>query len=280
VPVAIRAGVGGWTYAPWRGTFYPPGLPHAKELEHASRRITAIEINGTFYRTQSASSFAKWRDETPENFVFSVKGHRAVVNSKKLAESGEAIEWFLNSGVLELREKLGPILWQLAPFKRFDADDIGAFLKLLPKERNGHALRHALEVRHPSFEEEKFVALARENNAAIVYADSDEYPAIADITADFIYVRLQRSREAEPAGYSGGELDAWAERAKTWAAGGAPSDLPCIATGAGGKQTNARKLPRDVFVFFIAGDKVRAPAAAEALIGRIAPPAKKKRVTG
>jgi uncharacterized protein YecE (DUF72 family) len=278
---AVRVGVGGWTYAPWRGTFYPPNLPHAKELSHASRRITSIEINGTFYRTQSASSFAKWRDETPENFVFSVKGHRAVVNSKKLADSGETIDWFLKSGVLELREKLGPILWQLAPFKRFDAEDVGAFLKLLPKERNGRALRHALEVRHASFEDPAFATLARENNVAIVYADSDEYPAIADVTADFVYARLQRSREDEPAGYAVKELDAWAERARTWTAGGAPSDLPYLATDARQKRPKTKTPARDVFMFFIAGDKVRAPAAAEALIARLAQPVKRKKpVTG
>lgn len=263
----IHVGIGGWNFAEWRGTFYPKGLPQARELEHASRRVTAIEINGTFYRTQSAASFAKWRDETPDGFVFSVKGHRAVVNAKKLAEAGDAVAWFLNSGVLELGEKLGPLLWQLAPFKRFDAEDIGGFLKLLPAKMNGRPLRHVLEVRHKTFEDEAFVRLVRDSGAAIAYADSDDYPAIADLTADFVYARLQRSRESELAGYPTAELDLWAERARTWADGGAPADMPYVA---GDTAINAPKhRGREVFVFFIAGDKVRAPAAAEALIGRL-----------
>jgi uncharacterized protein YecE (DUF72 family) len=259
----IRVGIGGWTFAPWRGPFYPPGLPHARELEFASRRLTTIEINGTFYRAQSPASFAKWRDETPENFVFTVKGHRAIVNSKKLADSGEAIAWFLGSGILELREKLGPILWQLAPFKRFDAEDLEGFLRLLPPEKDGRRLQHALEVRHASFVDPAFVALARANNVAIVYADSDEHPAIADVTGDFVYARLQRTEENESAGYPPAALDQWAERARAWAAGGEPQDLPCIADRA------APGADRPAFVFFISGAKERNPAAAAALIERL-----------
>jgi len=261
---AIRVGIGGWNFAPWRGTFYPPDLPHARELEYASRHVTAIEINATFYRTQAASSFAKWRDATPDGFVFAIKGHRAVVNNKKLAEAGEAVDWFLKSGVLELGDKLGPILWQLAPFKRFDAEDLGGFLNLLPAERGGRPLRHALEVRHKSFEDPAFVALARDRGVAVVYADSDDYPAIADVTGDFVYARLQRSRESEPSGYSPAEIDLWAERARIWADGGTPPDLPYVTPAA-----NVPRANRAVFIFCIAGDKVRAPAAAEALIARL-----------
>jgi uncharacterized protein YecE (DUF72 family) len=259
----IRVGIGGWTYEPWRGVFYPPGLPASRELEHASGRLTSIEINGTFYRSQGPKSFAKWREETPENFVFSVKGHRAVVNKKVLAEAGEAVEWFFKSGITELGPKLGPILWQLAPFKKFDADDLGGFLALLPQEVGGLRIRHAVEVRSKSFLVADFVHLARQHNVAIVYADSDDYPAIADVTADFVYARLQRSGEDEATGYSAADLDAWAERARAWAAGGVPDDLPRVGEGA------AKKAKREVYLFFISGAKERNPAAAEALIERL-----------
>ena len=259
----IRVGIGGWTYEPWRGTFYPADLKHADELRYAASKLTSIEINGTFYRTQSAASFAKWRDETPDDFVFAVKGHRAVVNKKVLAEAGEPIDWFLKSGVTELGDKLGPLLWQMAPFKRFDPDDFGAFLALLPEKAGGLTLRHVVEVRHASFLVPEFVALAAKHNVAVVYADSDDYPAIADVTADFVYARLQRSQEKETAGYPKAELDQWAGRAKTWAAGGVPDDLPTFG------KAKPKKAKRDVFVYMIAGDKVRAPAAAQALISRL-----------
>jgi uncharacterized protein YecE (DUF72 family) len=192
-----------------------------------------------------------------------VKGHRAVVNKKVLAEAGEGIAWFLKSGVTELGEKLGPLLWQFAPYKRFDADDMGAFLDLLPRRADGVELRHVVEVRHASFLVPEFVALIRKHNVAVVYADSDDYPAIADVTADFVYARLQRSREQYDTGYPPQELDRWAACAKTWAAGGEAEDLPRFGA------TKAKKTKRDVFVFMIAGDKVRAPAAAQALISRL-----------
>jgi len=259
----IRVGVGGWTYQPWRGTFYPDGLKQADELAYAATRLTAIEINGTFYRAQAPASFAKWRDATPDGFVFTVKGHRAVVNAKKLADSGEAMTWFLNSGVTALGAKLGPILWQFAPFKTFDADDFGAFLKLLPPEVGGLPLRHAVEVRSSTFLAPAFVDLCRARNVAIVYADSDAYPAIADVTGDFVYARLQRSQEAEAAGYPARDLDRFAKLAKTWAAGDDPDDMPHVS------DTRAPKKKRDVFVFMIAGAKVRAPAAAMGLIDRL-----------
>ena len=259
----IRVGIGGWTYEPWRGTFYPQGLKHADELKYAASKLTSIEINGTFYRTQSAASFAKWRDETPEGFVFAVKGHRAVVNKKVLAEAGEALDWFLKSGITELGEKLGPLLWQFAPYKKFDPDDFGAFLALLPREADGLKLRHVVEVRSQSFLVPEFVALARKHNVAVVSAHSDDYPAIADVTADFVYARLQKSQEAIVTGYAPADLDAWAARATTWSAGGEVDDLPRF----GAKP--AAKKKRDVFVYMIAGDKVRAPAAAQALIERL-----------
>ncbi len=260
----IRVGIGGWTFAPWRGAFYPEGLKQADELKYAGEHLTTIEINGTFYRTQSAKSFAKWRDETPENFVFSVKGHRAVVNAKVLAGVGEAVDWFFGSGVLELGDKLGPLLWQFAPFKKFDAADFGAFLALLPKEKAGRPLRHAVEVRSKSFLVPQFVDLLRTHQVAVVYADSDDYPAIADVTAPFVYLRLQRTQADVETGYAAKDLDLWAARAKTFAAGGVPDGLDRIAGEA------RPKADRDVFVYMISGAKVRAPAAAMALIERVA----------
>jgi uncharacterized protein YecE (DUF72 family) len=264
---SIRVGIGGWTYEPWRGLFYPPGLPAKKELEYASGRLTAIEINGTFYRSQGPKSFAKWRDETPENFVFSVKGHRAVVNSKKLADTGEAVAWFFKSGLSELGQKLGPVLWQFAPFKKFDAEDLGAFLALLPRELDGLPVKHALEVRSKSFLVPEFVDLSAKHNVAIVYADSDDYPPIADSTADFVYARLQRSIADETTGYSAADLDQWTKRARLWAAGGVPDDLPKVVETPKGKKAKAAERP--VYVFFISGAKERNPAAAEAMIEKL-----------
>jgi uncharacterized protein YecE (DUF72 family) len=259
----IRIGIGGWTYAPWRGTFYPKDLKQADELRFASRALTAIEINGTFYRTQSPASFAKWRDETPDGFIFSVKGHRAVVNKKVLAEAGEPIAWFLKSGVTELGPKLGPLLWQFAPFKRFDADDFAAFLALLPDEVDGLSLRHVVEVRHRSFLVPEFVELLRKHAVAVVLADSDDYPLIADVTADFVYARLQRTKEAVATGYEDDALSLWADRARIWQSGGEPDHLDRVSP------RSAKKSKRDVFIFMISGAKVRAPAAAQALIERL-----------
>ena len=260
---SIRIGVGGWTFAPWRGPFYPKGLPHKDELSYASRHLTAIEINGTFYRTQSPASFRKWAEETPDGFVFALKGHRFVTNRKVLGEAGDGIRHFVDSGILELGDKLGPLNWQLAGTKRFDPGDTEAFLKLLPREAGGRPLRHALEVRHESFAVPEFVDLARRHGVAIVFADSDEYPAIADQTADFVYVRLQRSRAGEDAGYAPAEIDRWAGAARAWAGGQGPDGLPLVAGPA------PAKTGRDVFVFFISGEKVRNPLAARELIGRL-----------
>jgi uncharacterized protein YecE (DUF72 family) len=261
----IRVGIGGWTFAPWRGPFYPKGLPHAQELAHASRHVTSIEINGTFYRTQTPQSFRKWAEDTPDGFVFSVKGPGAVSNRKDLAESGPSIARFFESGPTGMGDKLGPILWQLAPTKKFAKDEIAGFLELLPRTYDGRTIRHALEVRHDSFKTPEFIAVMRRANVPVVYAHSDKYTEIADITGDFVYARLQRSSEAHETGYSAGELDAWAKRAKAWAGGGDPDDLPRFRENpkaSGSKQ-------RDCFLYFIAGAKERNPAAAMALIERL-----------
>jgi uncharacterized protein YecE (DUF72 family) len=258
----IRVGIGGWTFEPWRGPFFPADLPHARELEYASRRLTAIEINGTYYRTQSPATFRKWASEVPEGFVFTVKASRYSTNRKVLAEGEQSIERFLGSGLVELGEKLGPILWQFAPTKRFDPDDFGSFLRLLPTRQSGVPLRHALEVRHESFRDPAFVDLARQHGAAIVFADSAKYPAIADLTADFVYARLENTQEEVETGYTAQELDHWAEVCRSWAGGGL-GDLPQV--GAAGPKLGHR----DVFVFMISGAKVRAPAAARALLERL-----------
>lgn len=263
MPGKAHVGVGGWTYEPWRDNFYPKGLAQARELEHASRHLTAIEINGTYYGTQKRASWIKWRDSVPDGFVFSVKASRYTTNRKILAEGAESIGKFLDQGLAELGAKLGPILWQFAPTKRFDAEDFSGFLKLLPKEQEGVLLRHALEVRHDSFACRTFVDLARDHGCAIVFADHAEYPGIADLTADFVYARLQQSRADILTGYDDAGLDQWARCTRDWIAGNAPPDLPYVAPLSPGA------AQRDAFVFFIAGAKERNPAAAQALIARL-----------
>jgi uncharacterized protein YecE (DUF72 family) len=262
-PGTIRVGIGGWVFAPWRGEFYPPSLPAAQELGYASRRVTAIEINTTLRRTQTPDSFARWAAETPDDFVFTLKAPAHVVNRRVLAETGPGIARFLDSGLTQLGAKLGPILWQFAPTKVFDERDVQAFLSLLPRRHGGQDLRHAIEARHPSFVDPRFLALARSHNVALVVADSDVYPQIADVTGDFVYVRLQRGSDDEPLGYREAALDLWAERARIWAAGGEPVGLPRI------EPATAPSVPRPVFLFFINRGKVRAPAAAQALIARL-----------
>lgn len=258
----IRVGIGGWTFESWRGVFYPDGLPQARELAYAAEHLTSIEINGTFYGSQKPSTFRKWADETPDGFVFSLKGPRFATNRRILAEAGPSVTKFIESGVTELGSKLGPILWQFAPTKKFDPDDFGAFLDLLPKAADGQTLRHAVEVRHESFATSAFAELVRSHGVAVVYAHSDVYPEIADATTDFVYARLQQSRDDVDTGYSGPELDRWAERVKVWAHGGAPDDLPHLTA-------DPPVRPRDCFVYFIAGAKVRNPAAAMSLIERL-----------
>jgi uncharacterized protein YecE (DUF72 family) len=240
----IRIGIGGWTYEPWRGLFYPEGLARARELEFASRRLTSIEVNGTYYSTFKPESWAKWRDATPPGFVFAVKGLRYCTNRKDLTTAGEGVARFVGQGLAELGDRLGPISWQFAPSKKFAADEFAGFLALLPREVSGLELRHAIEVRHASFKSPLLYDLARRHNVAVVFADHDDFPRIDEPTADFAYARLMRSRAEVETGYSAAELDAWAETARAWARRG------------------------DAFVYFISGAKERAPAAAEALIAR------------
>lgn len=260
----IHIGIGGWDFDPWRGTFFREGLAKAKQLQHLGTRLKATEVNATYYSSMSPATFAKWRDSVPEGFKFALKASRFCTNRKNLGEGVESIGKFCAQGFTELGEKLGPILWQLAPTKKFDADEIRAFLALLPTSREGIKLQHGLEVRHESFKSKEFVALARASNVAIVFADHEIYPEMADLTADFVYARLQRAKEAEPAGYSPAALDRWAEVAKGWAKGESPTGLHYAS------DAPPPKAPREVFAFFIAGDKVRNPAAAEALTARLA----------
>ena len=260
---SICIGVGGWDYDPWRGAFYPSGLPRAKQLEYAGARLTGTEINATFYKLQRPDLFERWAGMVPDGFRFAIKGSRFCTNRKQLGEAGEAIGKFCAQGFTALGDRLGPINWQLAPTKRFDPEEVRAFLALLPAAQDGMKLRHALEVRHESFRCREFVAAARAAGVAVVFADSDAYPQIADLTADFVYARLQRTREEEPLGYAEPELDRWAGAIGGWGGGGGPPGLDYVSAAA------APARPRDVFAFVISGAKVRNPAAAQALIARV-----------
>jgi uncharacterized protein YecE (DUF72 family) len=259
----IRVGIGGWVYEPWRGTFYPKGLPQVRELAHASRSLTSIEINSTFYASQKAASFRRWAAETPDDFVFSLKGPRYTTHRRVLAEAGSSIERFFASGITELKQKLGPVLWQLPPTKAFNPDDFAAFLAFLPRSLDGLAIRHAVEVRHASFMTPDFIALLRKHAVAPVLVDSDKHPMIADVTSDFVYARLQRTTEKMRTGYPPAALDTWAKRAQAFANGDALADLPTLG------EPLRSKGKRDVFIYMISGAKVRAPAAAMALIERL-----------
>ena len=261
----IRTGCGGWTFEPWRGVFFPPTVKQKDELNYMSRRLRSIEINGTYYSTFKPDSWKKWRDETPDDFVFTVKGSRFTTNRKVLAEAGESLERFLNQGLIELGDKLGPIFWQFAHTKKFDPEDFEGFLKLLPASLEGRPLRHAVEVRHDSFCTPEFPALIRKYGVACVYAKHHEYPEIADVTADFVYARLQTGSDDCATAYPPKELDQWADRLKTFAAGGVPADLPVVDPA----HTPDSK-PRDVFAFIIHEGKVRAPHGAQALQQRVA----------
>jgi uncharacterized protein YecE (DUF72 family) len=262
---AIRVGVGGWVFPPWRDNFYPQGLAQKSELEYASRHLSAIEINATYHRLQKPASFAKWRDATPPCFVFSVKGSQYVTNRRVLGEAGEAIGRFMASGLVELGPKLGPIVWQFATTKVFDPDDFAAFLKLLPAQVEGVALRHAVEVRHPSFMTAEFLALVRRHGVATVFADSDKYPSFADPSGDFFYARLMRTESRYKTGYPPARIRFWADAARHWARGETVATLPRVEDAA----ANGKAKPRDVFAFFISGAKERAPGAATALLAEL-----------
>ncbi len=259
----IRVGIGGWTYAPWRNNFYPPKLVQRRELEYASRHVSAIEVNGTFYGAQKPATYAKWRDETPDGFVFSAKAPMRIVQAKALARTGVQVQDFLG-GIAELGDKLGPIVWQFDMGPPIDRTGFADFAGLLPEAIDGRPLRHVLDVRDPAFVDAEYLALARRHRLATVFTDSDEHPSFADIAADFVYARLMRSQAHLTTGYSDAELQRWAERARAWAGGGEPDDLPRIEPPA-----NAGATPRDVFIFFISSAKERNPAAAMALLHKL-----------
>jgi uncharacterized protein YecE (DUF72 family) len=261
----IHIGVGGWNYEPWRGVFYPEGLARAKELAYAASHLTSIEINSTFYGSQKPESFRKWASTVPDGFVFSVKGPRFATNRRVLGEAGDSIKRFLDSGVLELGDRLGPLLWQFAPSKKFAAEDFGKFLELLPAKMDGKRIRHVVEVRHPSFLAPEFVALVRSFGVPVVFTDHATYPSLADVTGDFVYARLQRGQDTIPAAYPAKELDAWTGRLRAWAQGKTPDDLPHVDAA----PTPKKSAPRDVFAYVIHEGKIRAPAAAVALIERL-----------
>jgi uncharacterized protein YecE (DUF72 family) len=261
----IRIGIGGWNFEPWRGVFYPKGLRQADELNYAASKLGSIEINSTYRGAQKPESFAKWRDATPDDFVFSLKGPMFATNKKVLAEAGFSVDKFIAGGIAELGPKLGPINWQFMATKKFDPEDFEGFLKLLPPDVDGLPLKHAVEVRSETFLSPDFVTLARRYGVGNIIAQHPKYPQLADITADFVYVRLQTSSAEHPLGYSDEELDRVAEMAKAWAKGKAPADHLAYADNpAIGESTS-----RDVFIYMIAGEKVLNPAAAMALMERV-----------
>lgn len=260
--MSIYVGIGGWVYPDWRDNFYPKGLSQKKELEYASSKLTAIEINGTYYGSQKPESFRKWHAETPDGFVFTVKGPRFATNRRVLAESGDSIQRFFDSGVTALKEKLGPVNWQFMATKKFDPTDFEAFLKLLPKTVNGLAIRHAVEVRHDSFRNADFIALCRKHGVAVVFAADSAFPTIGDVTADFVYARLMGTQAKEKLGYPAPELKKWAARAREWESGQSPKSSLLVAPA-------APKKKRDVFLFVISGAKERNPAAAQAIIAQL-----------
>jgi uncharacterized protein YecE (DUF72 family) len=285
----VRIGISGWTYAPWRGNFYPPGLPQADELSYASRQVETIEINGTFYGLQRPDAFARWHDETPERFVFAVKGPRFITHIRRLREIETPLANFFASGVLRLEEKLGPVLWQFPASFRFSAERLDHFFSLLPpdteaaaalaehrsewladrawaKTQHRRELRHAIEIRHQSFLDPAFIALLRHHRVALVFADSVSWPYAEDVTADFVYLRLHGSEELYASGYSDEALHHWAARIKLWAEGYQPNDARLIAPDT----EPARQSPRNAFVYFDNDAKVRAPVDARSLRARLA----------
>jgi uncharacterized protein YecE (DUF72 family) len=293
----IRIGVSGWRYPPWRGVFYPEGLPQRRELQHVAWTFPTVEINGSFYSLQHPESWEQWYAQTPARFVFSVKGPRFITHMLKLREVEQALANFLASGVLKLRQKLGPLLWQFPPGWRFNPDRFETFLDLLPRDtlaalalaRRRHPrmygrsrlsidmprpLLHAMEIRHESFLDERFVVMLRQHNVALVIAETARtWPMPLDVTADFIYVRLHGDRELYRSGYGPAALARWAQRIKAWHAGGEPADLPPRAVRIGAR-TPVRPAGRAVYCYFDNTDvKLRAPADARSLMQRLALPA-------
>jgi uncharacterized protein YecE (DUF72 family) len=258
----IRTGIGGWTFEPWRGVFYPKGLKHAAELEYAARHLATIEINGTYYSSFKPDSWAKWKAATPEGFRFSVKASRFCTNRKVLSDGKSSMDIFLNQGLTELGDRLGPILWQFAPTKKFDHDEFGGFLELLPERLGDLSLRHVVEVRNESFADPRFVALCRNHNVAICNSENEKYPYIPDVTADFVYMRLLSANDEIETGYTPDELDLWAGRFKEYAAGQIPADFRPL------DRTGLPEAPRDVYAYVIHEGKVRAPRAAMELQAR------------
>lgn len=256
----IRAGIGGWTFDPWEGSFYPEKLPKKRQLEFASRELRAIEVNGTYYSSQKPATFAKWASEVPDGFIFSLKASRFCTNRKVLAEAGESVEKFLGQGIVELGPHLGPILWQFMGTKKFEPDDFEAFLKLLPGKLDGLQLRHVVEPRHDSFRTPEFIDMLAKYGVAAVCADHHDYPMVPDMTADFVYARLQKGTDEVKSCYPEKDVKDWTDRFKTYAAGGVPGDLPLAAP-----DRKVTKTPRDVFAFFITGGKVNAPNGARLL---------------
>lgn len=261
MPGEIRVGIGGWTYAPWRDDFYPKGLVQRRELEYASRHVTAIEVNGTWYGAQKPATYAKWRDEAPDGFVFAAKAPQRISRSRVLAKTGAQVEDFLE-GIATLGPKLGPIVWQFEQGRRPERGDLAEFVAALPASAGGIVLRHVLDVRDGECIDAGYLALARRHGCATVFTDSTEHPSFADPCAPFVYARLMGSRSAEPTGYPEAELRQWVGRIREWSQGGAPGDLPYLDAAA----IPAAPAARDVYVFFIAAAKERNPAAAMALL--------------
>ena len=259
----IRCGIGGWTFEPWRGVFYPPKWPQAKELEYASRHLTTIEINGTYYSSFKPDSWAKWRAATPDGFKFSVKASRFCVNRKKLTDGAQSVQFFFNQGLTELGDRLGPILWQFMPTKKFDYDDFAGFFDLLPETLDGQKLRHVIEVRNATFADPKFVGLCRDRGLAICNSENENYPFIPDITGPVVYLRLLSANDEIPTGYDAKDLDLWAGRFKEYAEGKVPGAYTPV------DRTGPPEGPRDVYAFVIHEGKVRAPAAAMEFIKRV-----------
>jgi uncharacterized protein YecE (DUF72 family) len=260
----IHVGIGGWVFAPWRGgMFYPEGLVQRRELEYASRQLGAIEINGTYYGEQKPATYAKWRDEVPEGFVFSAKAPKRITQSRKLAGTRGQVEGFVE-GIVELGRALGPLVWQFADGKKMEREDFAAFLDLLPKQAQGMKLRHVVEIRDPAFVDAELMALVRQHNVATVFTDSEDYPSFADLGADFVYARLMRSQARLTQGYTAPALAQWAQRVQAWRKGEDVAELPHVAAPL------AKGKPREVYVFFISAAKERNPAAAMALMRALA----------